>query len=50
VREDFVPIVKHAQGFIRYYWLDTGEGEAPRSVSLRIKPALTSRYTWLRTT
>ena len=24
VREDFVPIVKKAKGFVRYYWLDTG--------------------------
>jgi hypothetical protein len=22
-----VPIVKKAKGFVRYYWLDTGEGE-----------------------
>jgi len=27
VREDFVPIVKKAKGFVRYYWLDTGKGE-----------------------
>ena len=27
VREDFVPIVKKAKGFMRYYWLDTGKGE-----------------------
>ena len=27
IREDFVPIVKKAQGFVRYYWLDTGSGE-----------------------
>ncbi|HET7451168.1 MAG TPA: hypothetical protein VFL12_00365 [Thermoanaerobaculia bacterium] len=27
VREDFVPLVKQARGFIRYYWLDTGKGE-----------------------
>ena len=26
-REDFVPIVKKAKGFVRYYWLDTGKGE-----------------------
>ena len=26
VREDFVPIVKKAKGFVRYYWLDTGSG------------------------
>jgi hypothetical protein len=28
VREEFVPLVRKAKGFQRYYWLDTGEGEA----------------------
>src|SRR5207244_6973006 len=27
VREEFVPIVKKAKGFVRYYWLDTRKGE-----------------------
>jgi hypothetical protein len=27
VREDFVPLLKKAKGFVRYYWLDTGGGE-----------------------
>ena len=27
VKEDFVPLIKKAQGFVRYYWLDTGAGE-----------------------
>ena len=27
VREDFVPLIKTAPGFVRYYWLDTGNGE-----------------------
>ena len=27
IRDEFVPIVKKAKGFVRYYWLDTGEGE-----------------------
>jgi len=27
VREGFVPLIKKADGFIRYYWLDTGNGE-----------------------
>src|SRR5262245_43062500 len=27
IREEFVPIVKKARGFVRYYWLDTGAGE-----------------------
>ena len=27
IREEFVPIVKNANGFVRYYWLDTGNGE-----------------------
>ena len=27
VKEGFVPLIRKANGFIRYYWLDTGEGE-----------------------
>jgi len=27
VQEGFVPLIKRAKGFIRYYWLDTGNGE-----------------------
>ena len=27
IREEFVPIIKNANGFVRYYWLDTGKGE-----------------------
>jgi hypothetical protein len=27
VKEEFVPLIKKAKGFIRYYWLDTGNGE-----------------------
>ena len=27
VRENFVPLVSKAKGFVRYYWLDTGKGE-----------------------
>ena len=27
IREEFVPLVRKAKGFQRYYWLDTGEGE-----------------------
>ena len=27
IQEGFVPLLKKANGFIRYYWLDTGEGE-----------------------
>ena len=27
IREEFVPIVRKAKGFRRYYWLDTGDGE-----------------------
>ena len=33
VREDFVPIVKKAKGFLRYYWLNSGKGEVA-SVSI----------------
>ena len=28
VRSEFVPLIKKAKGFVRYYWLDTGKGEA----------------------
>ena len=27
VREGFVPLIRKAIGFMRYYWLDTGKGE-----------------------
>jgi hypothetical protein len=27
VSEGFVPLIKKAKGFVRYYWLDTGNGE-----------------------
>ena len=27
VEEDFVPLLKKAKGFVRYYWLNTGAGE-----------------------
>ena len=27
IREEFVPLVRKAKGFQRYYWLDTGDGE-----------------------
>ena len=27
VAESFVPLIKKAKGFVRYYWLDTGAGE-----------------------
>ena len=27
IQEGFVPLIKKSEGFIRYYWLDTGEGE-----------------------
>jgi hypothetical protein len=27
VQEQFVPIIRRAKGFVRYYWLDTGNGE-----------------------
>jgi len=28
VREGFVPLIRESPGFIDYYWLDTGKGEA----------------------
>jgi hypothetical protein len=27
VQDEFVPLLKKAKGFVRYYWLDTGAGE-----------------------
>src|SRR5215470_10487842 len=27
IRDEFVPLVKKARGFVRYYWLDSGSGE-----------------------
>ena len=27
VQDEFVPLIKKARGFVRYYWLDTGAGE-----------------------
>ena len=27
IQEHFVPIIRKAKGFVRYYWLDTGNGE-----------------------
>jgi hypothetical protein len=51
IRKEFVPIVKKAKGCVHYYWLDTGKGEGARpSASLRTKPVLVSRYSWLRIT
>jgi hypothetical protein len=50
IREEFVPIVKKAKGFVRYYWLDTVRAKARPSASLRTKPALMSRCAWLRIT
>ncbi|MFZ0393612.1 MAG: hypothetical protein WCF17_13485 [Terracidiphilus sp.] len=27
IREEFVPLIRKSKGFVRYYWLDNGEGE-----------------------
>jgi hypothetical protein len=27
IRGEFVPLVKKAKGFVRYYWIDNGNGE-----------------------
>jgi len=27
IQESFVPLIKKGNGFVRYYWLDTGKGE-----------------------
>ena len=37
IREGFVPIIKNANGFVRYYWLDTGNGEGASRSVFRVK-------------
>ena len=27
IQEQFVPLIRKGSGFVRYYWLDTGNGE-----------------------
>ena len=27
IQDGFVPLLKKAKGFVRYYWIDTGNGE-----------------------
>ena len=27
IQNEFVPLIRKANGFVRYYWLDTGNGE-----------------------
>ena len=27
IQDHFVPLIRKANGFVRYYWLDTGDGE-----------------------
>jgi len=27
IKDEFVPLIRKAKGFVRYYWLDTGDGE-----------------------
>jgi hypothetical protein len=43
IRDEFVPIVKKAKGFVRYYWLDTGEGEGHPLACLGRKLVLMSQ-------
>ena len=38
IREGFVPIVKKAKGFVRYYWLDTGNGDGASFSVFKDKP------------
>jgi quinol monooxygenase YgiN len=28
VNDEFVPLIRKAKGFVRYYWLDNGNGDA----------------------
>src|SRR5262245_49748619 len=50
IREEFVPIVKKAKGFVRYYWLDTGKGEGASFSVFKDKLVPMSQCAWLRTT
>jgi hypothetical protein len=43
IREEFVPIVKKAKGFVRYYCLILARAMARPSACLRIKLVLMSR-------
>jgi len=27
IQDEFVPLIRKGKGFVRYYWLDTGDGE-----------------------
>jgi hypothetical protein len=40
VREEFVPLIKKAKGFVRYYWLDNGKGDLHRCSSSRFDQLL----------
>ena len=44
IQEQFVPIIRKAKGFVRYYWLDTGNGRAPHSASSRTRTVRTNRW------
>ena len=40
VQDGFVPLLKKAKGFIRYYWLDTANGEGASISVLKDKAAV----------
>lgn len=50
VPEEFVPVVKKAKGFVRYYWLALVRARARPSASLGTRPVPMSECTWLRVT
>ena len=45
IQEQLVPIIRKAKGFVRYYWLDTGNGGGHLdSASSRTRTVRTNRW------
>ena len=44
IQEQFVPIIRKAKGFVRYYWLDTGNGEGAHLASSRTRMVRMNRW------
>lgn len=49
IQEEFVPLLKQGKGFVRYYWLDTGEGEGASLSVSEDKSAPMNPFVWQRT-
>ena len=39
IREEFVPLIRKAKGFVRYYWLDEGNGQGTSFGLFEDKPS-----------